>query len=71
MTWVLIGFALVALADLAPLIRLRKGRAIAAFLVPFALGLTLALLQALNVEIPSVMRAWGDLIRWLGLAYPP
>ena len=70
MAWILIGFSLIALIDLAPLIRLRKGRAIAAFAVLFAIALLLAVLQALNIQVPSVMYAWRGILRWLGLEYP-
>lgn len=71
MAWILTGFALIALIDLMPLIRQRKGRAIAAFLVIFVVALPLAVLPALNIEVPSVMYAWRDFIRWLGLGYSP
>jgi hypothetical protein len=71
MAWMLLGFALIILIDLKPLIRARKGRAIAAFLVMFAVALTLAILQALNIEVPSTMYAWGNFVRWLGLGYSP
>ncbi len=70
MAWILMGFSLVALMDLTPLIHRRKGRAIAAFVVLFVVALLLAVLQALNIEIPSVMYAWRDVLRWLGLEYP-
>ena len=70
MVWTVIGgFVLVALIDLTPLIRQRKGRAIAAFVSVFAVASTLAVLLALNIEVPSVMYAWGNFIRWLGLGY--
>ena len=71
MAWILIGFALIALIDLKPLIAQRKGRAIAAFLTVLAIALPLAVLQALNIEVPSIMYAWRDLIQWLGLGYEP
>ena len=70
MAWILMGFSLVALMDLTPPIHRRKGRAIAAFVVLFVVALLLAVLQALNIEIPSVMYAWRDALRWLGLEYP-
>lgn len=71
MTWILVGFCLVGLLDLTPLLRQHKGRATAAFLTVFTVGLTLAVLEVLNFEIPSVMYAWRDLVRWLGLGYEP
>lgn len=67
---VILGFGLIALLDLAPLIRRKKWRAVAAFSSMFAIALTLAILTVLKVETPSIMYAWRDLIQWLGLAYP-
>lgn len=72
MVWAVIGgFSLIALVDLSPLIKQRKWRAIAAFACLFVIALTLEVLTTLNIEIPSIMYAWGDFIRWLGLGYPP
>lgn len=69
MVWILGGFALIALIDLMPLIRRHNKRAVAAFLVLFVMALTLACLQNLGVEIPSVMNLLGDLFKSIGLAY--
>lgn len=69
MGWMLSGFALVALVDLMPLIRRRKGRAIAAFLLLFCIALALAVLQILGVQIPSTMNMFGDFYKSIGLAY--
>ena len=70
MLWMVLGgFALIAWIDLAPLIRRRKWRAVAAFACMFVLALTLGILTVFNVQIPSVMYAWGDFIRWIGLGY--
>ena len=72
MLWAVIaGFVLIAWMDLTPLIRGRKWRAVAAFVCVFAVALTLAVLTVLNIEIPSIMYAWGNFIRWLGLGYEP
>lgn len=72
MVWTVMGgFALIALIDLRPLIQRRKWRAVAAFLIIFAIALTLAVLQTLNIKVPSTMYAWGNFIRWLGLGYQP
>jgi membrane-associated PAP2 superfamily phosphatase len=72
MVWIVIGvFALIALIDLSPLIRQRKWRAMAAFISMFAVALTLSVLSVKNIEVPSTMYAWGDLIKWLGLGYTP
>ena len=71
MAWILVGFGLLGLLDLTPLLRQHRGRAITAFFTVFTAGLTLAVLEALNFEIPSVMYAWPDLVQWLGLGYKP
>jgi len=70
MAFVLIGFALIALIDLIPLIRQRKKRAIAAFVGLFVLALTLSVLQVLNIEVFSTLGACGDFLKRIGLAYP-
>lgn len=72
MVWAIIGgFAFIALIDFLPLIRQKKRRAAAAFVCVFAIALTLAIVAAFDIEIPSVMSAWEGFIRWLGLGYPP
>jgi hypothetical protein len=71
MAWILMGFALIAVIDMRPLIRQRKGRAIAAFLTLFTVALTLEVLQALNIEVPSVMLALRYILWGLGLSYKP
>lgn len=64
-------FALIALIDLRPLIKRRKWRAVAAFSLVFAAALTLALLPAFDIQVPSIMKAWKSLYEWLGLIYKP
>lgn len=72
MLWTVIGgFVLIAMIDLMPLIRLRKWRAVAAFACVFAAALTLGVLTALNIEIPSIMYPLRDFVKWLGLGYSP
>ena len=70
MVWIVMGFLLIGLIDLRPLLAQRKLRAIAAFLVIFTLALVLTVLQKMNIKIPSAMFAWRDLLQWLGLTYP-
>ncbi len=69
MVLILIGFALIALIDLTPLIRRRSGREVTAFLFIFAAALTLALLQVNGVEVPSSMLLLDDALKALGLSY--
>lgn len=70
MVLILIGFALIALIDLFPLIRQRSGRAIVAFAIVFTVALTLSVLQILNIEVPSAMMLWGSMLKSFGLSYP-
>lgn len=69
MALVLIGFALILLADLIPIIRRRSGREAAAFLILFAAALTLAVLQTNAIQVPSIMLLLGDAFKELGLSY--
>ncbi len=66
---VIVGFIIIALIDLIPLIKQRKTLAIVAFSVFFALALTYGLLNAFDVEVPSIMKAWKSFFEWLGIAY--
>ena len=69
MGWILTGFALVALIDLPPLLKRRDKRAVAAFLFLFGVALTLAVLQSLDVEVPSMMLLFDRMYKSIGLAY--
>jgi hypothetical protein len=69
MVMILIGFALIALIDLIPLIERRFGRGVAAFILVFGVALTLSVLEAQDVDVPSIMLLWGDAVRALGLNY--
>lgn len=65
------SFAVIAIIDLIPLIRRRKPRAVAAFVLCFAVALTLALLSAFEVQAPSIMKAWKAFFDWIGIGYKP
>lgn len=69
MVLMLLGFAAIALTDLIPLIRQRSARGIAAFLLMFLTALTLATLQLVGVEVPSVMLLLGNAAKAMGLSY--
>lgn len=69
MALLLIGFAVIALMDLPPLIRQRSWRGIAAFCLLFLSALTLSVLQTMGVEVPSIMLLLGKLVRAMGLGY--
>lgn len=69
MQWILMGFALLALLELPPLIRKGQRNAVVTFLVVFSLALALGLLQDAGITIPSVFTPWERLLRTLGLYY--
>lgn len=69
MVLMLIGFALIALIDLLPVIRRRSGRAVAAFLLLFTAALALSVLQVNGVEVPSAMLLLDDVLKTFGLSY--
>lgn len=71
MIWVVVvGFAIVALIDLPPLLQQKKWRAVTAFVCVFAVGLTLEVLTVLKIQVPSALEVLGKLVQRLGLSYP-
>ncbi len=65
------AFVLIALIDLRPLVKKRKWRAVSAFACVFIVALVLAILPSFDIKVPSVMKAWESLFKWLGLIYKP
>jgi len=66
---IFIGFALIVLIDLIPIIRKHSGRGALAFLLLFIPALTLTMLQAYKIEVPSIMLLLGSLLKTLGISY--
>lgn len=69
MAMILIGFTLILLVDLVPLVRRRSWRGTIGFLLFFIPALTLAVLRQKNVEVPSLMLILGDLLKTWGISY--
>lgn len=69
MTMVLVGFLLIGLFDFLPIIKGQSKNEAVAFLILFLPALTLAVLQAAQIEVASIMLILGDLIKSLGLGY--
>lgn len=69
MVLILIGFTIIALIDLIPLIRQHSKSGIAAFSIIFMTALTLAILQKNKVEVPSVLLLLDGALRALGISY--
>jgi len=71
MLWAWVGgFILLAWIDLWPMIRKKQARGIASFLVLWTAALTLAVLEAFDVQVPSVILAFEGIVRMVGLGYP-
>lgn len=66
---ILIGFTLIILIDLIPIIRKRSARNTLVFLLLFIPALILAMLQAYKIEVPSIMLLIGDFLKMLGVSY--
>ncbi len=72
MIWlVTLSFALIAVIDLIPLIKRKKPHAIAAFICCFAVALTIGVLTAIDIKVPSAMKGWQALYDWIGIGYKP
>ncbi|MEL7621965.1 MAG: hypothetical protein AAGU12_00095 [Clostridiales bacterium] len=69
MAMILIGFALILLLDLLPIVRRRSWRGAIGFFLFFIPALTLAILRQKNVEVPSLMLALGDWLKSWGISY--
>ncbi|MEA4823108.1 MAG: hypothetical protein VB111_03225 [Clostridiaceae bacterium] len=69
MIWILLGFTLIALIDMIPIIRKRSGRTLFVFLLFFLSALTLAVLQTMNIEVPSVFLFLGRVLKGIGISY--
>lgn len=70
MGWIAIGFGFVVLIDLLPLIIQRNLKAIIAFIIVFALALTLAILQVIDFNIPPLLYIVEKGLQSIGLSYP-
>lgn len=71
MVYVVLIFALMALIDLRPLIKKGPKRDRNIVIGIYAAVLVICALLAGGIEIPSPLMAAGDLVKGLGLSYPP
>lgn len=69
MIYVVIGFSLIVLIDLVPLIKQKRRKSIAVFSGMFAISLTLAVLMVYNIEPFSLHMYVQDLFKAIGLTY--
>ena len=69
MLFIIIGFGLIALIDMLPLIRKKEWKDAAAFGLIFALALAISVLNQLGVPVQSTILGIGDLMHRIGLAY--
>lgn len=66
---IVIGFTLIVLIDLVPILRRHSWRGLLAFLLFFIPALTLAVLQEYKVEVPSLLILLGKVLKALGISY--
>jgi hypothetical protein len=69
MVTILCCFALIALVDLIPIIRRRLWRTLIAFLALYIPALTVSILLALKVNVPSTMIMLDKALKAIGLSY--
>ncbi len=69
MFFILSGFLVIALIDLVPVLKRRHRRELVAFLALFVPALTISVLQAMKVNIPSAMNLFGKVLKSIGLSY--
>ena len=69
MALTLLGFLLIALKDLTPIVKSRSKRTAAAFFLLFIPALILAVLQVRGVQVPSLQLLVEGAFRSLGLHY--
>lgn len=65
----LIGFALIAVIDLVPLIKMKSKNGVPTFLLVFIPTLVLSIMLNLNIQIPSIMIWLGDVLKKVGISY--
>ncbi len=69
MVWLIILFSLIALVDLAPLIRKKEWRDVTALSILLGLALVISVTNQLGTPIPSSFMAMDKLMRNIGLYY--
>ena len=69
MIFVLVSFILIALIDFIPLSRYRAKWGTFAFLTLFVVGLTISILEAIGIDVPSIMMLLWDGLKTLGIIY--
>ncbi|MEA4919405.1 MAG: hypothetical protein VB078_00565 [Clostridiaceae bacterium] len=65
----LMGFVLIAVIDLVPLIIKKSKNGVPVFLLIFIPTLVLSIMLKLNIKIPSIMIWLGDVLKKIGISY--
>ncbi len=68
---ILMIFAAIAYFSIWPLIKKKQKRDIVCVTLLFLIALTVCLLTAANVHIPSLSNELANLLKSIGLQYPP
>ncbi len=69
MLLIIIGFILLAIIDLIPLVKLKAKKGIRAFIVLFSLALILGLLSSTRLEIPTIAEMFARFFEKIGIGY--
>lgn len=71
MFYVILAFGLIAILSFRPLFKQRLKKDIVVTMIIFAVTLAICLMQVGGVKLPSPTVALGNLVKSLGLSYPP
>ncbi len=71
MLYVILIFVLMAIISFRPLVKQRLKKDIIVTIIVFAVTLAICLMQVGGVNIPSPTVALGELVKSIGLSYPP
>jgi hypothetical protein len=67
--FVVISFAVIVLIDFIPIIKARSRRTTVAFLIVFIPALTVSVLIALKVRVPSILLVLDKAFKSIGISY--
>ncbi len=69
MALALLGFMLIALVDLIPILRKRSWVTLFVFLLFFLSAIALRVLQEMRINVPSVFLFLGGILKAIGISY--
>lgn len=69
MIFIVLGFLTILVIDFLPILKKRQKKDMIVFGVFFVIGFSLAILLALNIEVPSLMLTITKYLEKIGLVY--